>query len=129
MASRTRIIHVAKHEQVILRVDEHAWKVILEFPNSILTVFEQHGFLFTKMAVASEDGGDDKTEAETEDEDDDIETQPMTPKTKRRSSVEILKNVTIRKRMSVREMNDLADLQMELFGSMDAGETQIDVSP
>lgn len=81
------------------------------------------------MAVASEDGGDDKTEAETEDEDDDIETQPMTPKTKRRSSVEILKNVTIRKRMSVREMNDLADLQMELFGSMDAGETQIDVSP
>lgn len=131
MASRTRIINVEKHEQAIIRVDDHAWKVTLEFKNSVLTVFEQNGMLFTRMeCFKEEDSSDTASMTVTESDDDNAETQPMTPvDTRRRSSLEILKNVTIRRRMSKREINDLADLQMELFGSMEAGETQIDTTP
>lgn len=130
MASRTRIISVAKHEQAIIRIDEHAWKVTLEFQNSVMTVFEQNGMLFTRMECFQPDGRTDTASLTlTEDSEDNIETQPMTPPARRRSSLEILKNVTIRRRMSMRELNDLTDLQMELFGSMEAGETQLDLSP
>lgn len=130
MAQRTRIINVAKHEQLVVRVDKHAWKVVLEFEGSMLTVFEQHGQLFTRQELLKPDDDDATTASLTEDEDDDsnIETQPMTPlQNKRRSSVDILKNVTIRKRLSMVQQRDLEELQLELFGDFDAGDTQLDI--
>lgn len=130
MAQRTRVLAIKKHEVAFIRVDAQAWKVVLEFEHSQLTVFEQGGKLFTRQELIP-DISDVETMDETESEDDDefIETQPMTPLLKRRSAAEILQNVTIRKRMSMAQKTDLEELQLELFGDFDAGDTQLDVSP
>lgn len=129
MAVRTRIIHVKKHEQIVIRMDKHAWKAIIEFQDSQLTVFEQGGKLFTRTEL--KDGDDDETVDETDDESEEMnaETIPVTPTLppRRRSSAEIAKNVTVRKRLSKLDRTDLEALQLELFGSFSAGDTQLDL--
>lgn len=129
MAVRTRIIHVKKHEQIIIRMDKHAWKAIIEFQDSQMTVFEQGGKLFNRIEIKEHD--DDETVDSTDDENEEMneETLPMTPMLppRRRSSADIAKNVTVRKRLNKVDKSDLEQLQLELFGSFSAGDTQIDV--
>lgn len=151
-AQRTVIFSVAEGEEAIIRVGT-THHITLEFPNSIITLFEEGGVLYTRHQVQSldveaivngEDGyaeGDEETqkmekEFEPEPEggtqvfDDDVgETQidsdyyPDSPPLKSPDLVHFYAgggfDTVNRKHLSRLEMEDIAALQVDLFGDQD----------
>jgi hypothetical protein len=134
MATQTRIITINQGEEVIIRVNT-VKHVTLEFPSSILTAFEEGGVLYTRHE--EQKSGDALVCNEVEVGDDE-ETQMMQTQTQLdiedTSTPPFVRyfagggfDTVNNKHLSRMEMEDIADLQMDLFGSMDAGETQIDI--
>jgi hypothetical protein len=142
MATKTRIITINEGEEAIIRVNSTK-HVTLEFKAGILTAFVEKGVLYTRHEKQDDDSG-----CETEDEDQDIEvddnqetqyletqidedtfveTQPVleTPPSVVRWAGGHFDEVN-EKHMSRMIMKDIEELQIELFGSLYAGDTQID---
>jgi hypothetical protein len=134
MASKTRIITINPGEEVIIRVNSTK-HVTLEFSGSILTAFEEGGVLYTRhedqkssdeiICNEVEAGGDEETQLM------ETQTQLDYPETPTPPFVRYFAgggfDTVNEKHLSRMEMEDIAELQMDLFGSMDAGDTQIDV--
>lgn len=138
MATKTRIITIQEGEEAIIRV-KSTKHVTLEFPSGILTAFEENGVLFTRHQA--QEGDDSGSETCDEDEVDDLtetqyletqllevetQTQLMTPPSIVRWAGGHFDDVN-EKHMSRMMMEDIEELQMELFGDMESGDTQIDV--
>lgn len=130
-ATRTRLITIRNGEEAIITVDDGARHITLEFSGMILSVFEEKGVVYTRQEFNNSPRKNEKEDGDiTSDEEDNFETQPITPllKRRRRSSIqrEILKNLPNKKLTKV-DKEDLMDLQLELFGDCESGDTQIDV--
>lgn len=121
-------------DEAIIRVNTNH-HITLEFPNCIMTLFQGvDGIIFTRMEYQPR-GDDDDTEDDDEpydelmqetqalmDEEEEVDEFPI-------GTVVNEDNVTIRRPshtpFSRTDAEDLEELQMELFGSMEAGDTQI----
>lgn len=130
-ATRTRLITIRNGEEAIITVDDGARHITLEFSGMILSVFEEKGVVYTRQEFNNSPRKNEKEDGDiTSDEEDNFETQPITPllKRRRRSSIqrEILKNLPNKKLTKI-DKEDLMDLQLELFGDCESGDTQIDV--
>jgi hypothetical protein len=133
MATKTRIITINEGEEAIIRVNSTK-HVTLEFKAGILTAFVEKGVLYTRHEKQEDDSG-----SETEDEDievdDNQETQYLETQIETQTQLTTPPSVVRwagghfdqvnEKHMSRMMMEDIEELQMELFGSLDAGDTQI----
>lgn len=132
--TKTRIITINKDEEVIIRVNSTK-HITLEFPSGILTAFEENGVLFTRhQNQEGDDSTDDEivefdTEAETQYLETQLEvetqTQLLTPPSVVRYAGGHFDDVNAR-HMTKLMMEDIEQLQIELFGDMDSGDTQIE---
>jgi len=135
MATKTRIMTINEGEEVIIRVNSTK-HITLEFPSGIVTVFEEKGVLYTRHQA--QEGGDRGSETCDEEEVDDlIETQFIETQVDTQTHLETPPSVVRwagghfddvnEKHMSRLIMEDIEELQIDLFGSLEVGDTQIDV--
>jgi hypothetical protein len=129
MATKTRIITINPGEEAIIRVnsDKH---VTLEFNKSILTAFEEEGVIYTRHEDQKFNSEDNEVEVEV---DANEETQYMETQIEETPTPPLVRyfagggfNSVNQKHLSRIEMEDISELQMELFGNMESGDTQID---
>ena len=135
MATKTRIITINPGEEVIIRVNSTK-HITLEFPSGIMTAFEEKGVLYTRHQA--QEGDDSGSETCDEEEVDDlVETQFLETQVDTQTQIETPPSVVRwagghfdqinEKHMSRLIMEDIEELQMELFGDMESGDTQIDI--
>lgn len=132
MAHTTRLFTLNQGEEAVIRVNT-SFHITLEFSNCIMTVFQgPDGIIFSRMEYQAREEEDveeeepfDELVQETQlmmDEEEEVDEFPLAPAVNE-------DNITVRRPshtpFSRTEVEDLEELQMELFGSMEAGDTQI----
>lgn len=121
-----RLLTINENEEAIIKVNSSI-PVTLDFNGMSITLYYRDGWVFQKVEPTPKHNADDKIEPA--DLGPLVETQPMDNETPEFHPTPLpwpdYSNVTTRnKKISKSDIQDIADLQQDLFGA--AGDTQIE---